>query len=407
MRYRLTYVNTSAPISTTQRASAILSAATSGLPAPISVIDLAAFDANGRTMVSRAHGHPIRVATKSLRVRALLERALAIEGFSGLMAYSLREALWLVGEGMRDILVAYPTVDADALRELGANELALAEITLMTDCSEHLDLIAAAHPVRPVRIAIDVDSSLRILSRTPFPIHLGVRRSPLHTEEDVTTYLDVAQRNSQVNVVGLMFYDAQIAGLPDSSPAVRLVKKISRAELAQRRAEIVAAMKARVGQLDIINAGGTGSLHTFDQATEITEVTAGSGFYHPGLFDGYENLGLEPAAYFGLDVVRTPTRGIVTAFAGGYVASGQAKRNRQPKPINVDLTAIGTEGAGEVQTPLVVRKGAPAPRIGDRVWLRNAKAGEQMERFNMTYLLEGESIVDKLPTYRGEGKNFG
>jgi len=397
-----------------------LSEATRELPAPLSVIDLAAFDANGASMAARAHGHPIRIATKSLRVRHLLNRALTLEGFQGLMAYSLREALWLVANGMRDVLVAYPTVDRGALAELAApdNDLARAEITLMVDCAAHLDIIAAAGPATPIRVAVDVDSSLRIFARTKMPIHVGVRRSPLHTKEDVLAFLDVAQTSTAVRVVGLMFYDAQIAGLPDSSPAVRIMKKISRAELAERRLEIASAMRFRLGELDIVNAGGTGSLHTFDTATEITEVTAGSGFYHPGLFDGYDHLGLVPSAYFGLDVVRKPAPGFITAFAGGYVASGQAKQNRQPKLVTPGLLPVGTEGAGEVQTPLRIAKGAGVkagtgistsgvPQVGERVWLRGAKAGEQMERFNVTYLLEGGRIVDNQPTYRGEGKNFG
>ncbi|MDX6622649.1 MAG: hypothetical protein QOE75_581, partial [Solirubrobacterales bacterium] len=63
------------------------------------------------------------------------------------------------------------------------------------------------------------------------------------------------------------------------------------------------------------------------------------------------------------------------------------------------------EGAGEVQTPL---RGAAADRmrIGDRAYLRHAKAGELCERFNVLHLVEGDAIVDTVPTYRGEGKNF-
>ena len=54
--------------------AARLSAATAGLPAPLAVIDLDAFDANAATLVSRAHGLPIRIATKSLRSRPLIQK---------------------------------------------------------------------------------------------------------------------------------------------------------------------------------------------------------------------------------------------------------------------------------------------------------------------------------------------
>ena len=44
--------------------------------------------------------------------------------------------------------------------------------------------------------------------------------------------------------------------------------------------------------------------------------------------------------------------------------------------------------------------------IGDRVYLRHAKAGELCERFDALHLVEGGEIVDVVPTYRGEGKAF-
>ena len=80
------------------------------------VVDLDAFDANADDLVRRAGGTPIRVASKSLRVPALLERVLAREGFHGVLAYTLAEALWLEGQGISDdVVVAYPTVDRAAL----------------------------------------------------------------------------------------------------------------------------------------------------------------------------------------------------------------------------------------------------------------------------------------------------
>ena len=56
-----------------------------------------------------------------------------------------------------------------------------------------------------------------------------------------------------------------------------------------------------------------------------------------------------------------------------------------------------------MQTPLI---GAAAYqlRIGDRVYMRHAKAGELCERFNSLYLVDGDEIVDEVATYRGEGR---
>jgi D-serine deaminase-like pyridoxal phosphate-dependent protein len=397
--------------------AARLSAATSGLPAPVAVVDLDVFDTNALDILKRSDGVPVRVASKSVRVRSLVERALS-HGFAGVMAYSLREALWLVSEGMRDVLVGYPTVDGEALATLAADATARAEITLMVDDVAHLGLIAAAEDLvggadgatggGPIKVCLDVDCSLRV-GVGPLTAHLGVRRSPLREPGDIAALATVAQAKG-LAVRGLMFYEAQVAGLPDTSPAVRLVKRLSMREVNERRVRILAAVRDAVGQeVELVNAGGTGSIEVSGAAPGVTEVTSGSGLYAPGLFDGYRSFEARPAAFFGLDIVREPAPGWVTAFAGGYVASGKAGAARVPRLFTPGYTLSGPEGVGEVQTPLRAARGASDAglRTGDRVWLRHAKAGEMMERFDQVHLVRGTEIVESVPTYRGEGKNFG
>ena len=40
------------------------------------------------------------------------------------------------------------------------------------------------------------------------------------------------------------------------------------------------------------------------------------------------------------------------------------------------------------------------------MWFRHAKAGELCERFDTVLLVQGDAVVDEVPTYRGEGKAF-
>lgn len=378
-----------------------LSRATTTLPAPLAVVDLAAFDRNADTLVGRAHGKPIRIATKSLRCRTLIERALARDGFDGLMCYSVREAIWWARAGHTNLLVAYPSVDVPALTQLVADPALRAAVCVMVDSVELVDLIARDLPDhRGLRVAVDVDSSLRL-----GPVHLGVRRSPLREPEDVEAVVRRALEHG-LAVVGLMFYDAQIAGLPDTSPAVRQVKARSDAQLRTRRAEVVRAILS-LTDLELVNGGGTGSLHVTGLDPALTELAAGSGLYAPVLFDGYDGLTLEPAAFFGCPVVRRPADDIVTVYSGGYLASGPPGWSRVPQPLEEQgLRLMRTEGTGEVQTPL---KGAAAGRIslGDRIWFRHAKAGELAERFTHLALVDGVAVVGEAATYRGEGQCFG
>jgi len=358
---------------------------------------------------------PIRVASKSVRVRSLLSHALGIPGFRGVMAYSLREALWLVSTGVADVLVAYPTVDKGALAELMSSDRALAQITLMVDDAAHLALLRQATPAdpggRPVRLCVDIDASLRITAPGGSEIaHLGVRRSPVHTPQDAARFARLVADTPRVRLVGAMFYEAQVAGMPDTSAAVRLVKKLSVRDLATRRAAVVDVLEEWCGPLELVNSGGTGSLKTSSSDPIVTEVTAGSGLYAPGLFDGYRGLAVRPATFFGLDVVRRPSAAHATAFGGGYIASGPPTASRQPRLVGLPgIRLTKREGAGEVQTPLEARRRArhALAQVGDRVWLRHAKAGEALERFDELHMLRGDRVVKTVPTYRGEGRNFG
>ncbi|GEN80411.1 type III PLP-dependent enzyme domain-containing protein [Actinotalea fermentans] len=390
-------------------------AAAADLPAPVAVVDLAAFDANAAELLRRAGGRPVRLATKSVRVPALVERALAA-GFTGLMAYSVREAAWWARRGVDDVLLGYPSADLAALTEVVADPALRAAVTVMADDVAHLALLdraraAAGAPDAVVRVCLDVDASLEpgpaaLGRRRP---HLGVRRSPLRTPDDAAALAGEAHRRG-FDVRGLMFYEAQVAGLPDTSAAVRAVKRASLAELAVRRGTVVAAVTGAVGHgLAVVNGGGTGSLAATAADPAVTELTAGSGLLAPTLFDGYRvpdgGRALRPAAFLGLDVVRRPAPGVVTVFSGGYIASGAVGPSRAPTPVHPPgLRLTRSEGAGEVQTPLRGRA-ADGLAVGDRVWFRHAKAGEVMERFAEVALVG--PARDVVPTYRGLGLTFG
>ncbi|MBY4276651.1 alanine racemase [Rhodococcus fascians] len=387
-----------------------IAAATEGLESPSAAVDLTALDANAAALRARANGVPIRIASKSVRCRAVLNRVLAAQGVSGVMAYSLREAIWLAQSGVDDILMGYPTVDRTALAEVVNDRVLSGRITLMVDDVAQLDLVrdAARSDLLKPRICIDVDASLRV-----GPLHIGVRRSPLRDPEQVAQFARQA-RSQGFRVVGLMFYEAQIAGVPDANVAVELMKSLSSREIAARRTAVVDAVTAAIGPLEIVNSGGTGSIDFSAADPAVTEVTAGSGLFAPTLFDRYRAFSAEPSLFFALPVVRKPTPRIATAFGGGYIASGPASWSRSPRPVGWSRRAAGVvasglkllrnEGAGEVQTPV---NGAEEVRIGDRIWFRHAKAGELCERFDTLTLVHSDGSVDAVPTYRGEGMAFG
>lgn len=384
-----------------------LDRAVSELSGPVATLNLPALRYNALDMLVRAGGVPIRVASKSIRVREAIDATLAIAGYQGILAFTLPEALWL-SEAHEDVVLGYPTADRAAIAALAASETACARITLMVDDLSQLDVVdsVAAPGSRPeIRLAIDADASWR----APGLGHIGVHRSPVHDPGEVAALARAIVRRRGFRLVGLMMYEAQIAGQGDATGSgdgvIRWMQRRSSQELLQRRGAIVAALR-EVAPLEFVNGGGTGSLEYTASDQSVTELTAGSGLLAGHLFDGYRAFDLAPAAAFSLEVVRKPAADIATVLGGGWIASGPPVASRQPLPVwPPGLTTMPREGAGEVQTPL---KGEAARdlRVGDRVWFRHSKSGELAERVDQYHVVDGDRLIGEALTYRGEGKAF-
>lgn len=384
--------------------------ATAALDPVFAALNLQALSHNAFDMQRRAGGMPIRVATKSVRVREVLHAVLALPGYRGALAFTLAEALWLA-ETVDDIVVGYPSTDRAALRALGSSEKLAAKVTVMVDAVEQLDFIDAVLPPSqraPIRVCLELDSSWksRVLG------HVGVFRSPVHSVEQARALAQAVVARPGFTLVGLMGYEAQVAGLgnapigkPVQARLIRAIQKASMAELVTRRTEAVATIRS-LAALEFVNGGGTGSLEATRNDTSVTELSAGSGLFGPHLFDNYSHFSPAPAAAFALPVVRRPAPDRVTLLGGGWIASGQAGPSRLPQPVwPSGLKLIAREGAGEVQTP-VIGPAARRLRVGDRVWLRHTKAGELSEHTNKLHIVDGSTLAGSVPTYRGEGKAF-
>jgi D-serine deaminase-like pyridoxal phosphate-dependent protein len=396
-----------------------ITAAISGRRLPLAFVDLDAFDRNIERVAAlvRPRGTPLRVASKSLRSVALLERIRERGGaaFRGVLCYSVEEAEHLAAAGLDDLLVAYPAFQRCDLDRAAALCARGARLALMADSREAVDRIGAAAAANQTTIAVVlcVDMSLRLAGDR---LHLGVRRSPLRHPAEVVALARHAAQQEGVRFLGVMGYEAQVAGLGDDNPFQPLlnpmkswVRRASARELGARRAAIVAALTAAGLAPRLVNGGGTGSLDTTTPETGVTEVTAGSAFFKPHLFDYYKSphmRALEPACFFALEVTRRPAPDLVTCLGGGYVASGPAGADKVPRPwLPEGLALLPAEMCGEVQTPL---SGAAATRLelGDPVVFRHAKAGELAEHFNELLLVADGRVVGSAPTYRGQGKCF-
>ncbi len=380
------------------------------IPLPSLLLDVDALERNIKKIAAQANGKKIRIATKSIRSVKVLEKILKSDPtFQGLMCFTPKEACFLAEKGFDDILLGYPCTDEEALQEIARWNEKGKQIVCMVDTEEQITLLenVAKKYGGFFYVCLDID-----MSTTYGPLHFGVRRSPIQQKEGALKLASHIRHAKNVTLIGIMGYEAQIAGVGDRMPAqgaknrlVSYLKKRSLPTIEKRRKEIVEALQNEGFSLDIVNGGGTGSLHLTSKETVVTEVTVGSGFYSPLLFDYYRDFQYEPSLYFALPIVRKPTDDIYTCLGGGYVASGPPGKDKIPQPVFPEGgKLLSLEAAGEVQTPVQLKN--VELQIGDAIVFRAAKAGEICERFNEIICIRNNEIVDHVLTYRGEGGAF-
>lgn len=390
----------------------------------------------------------LRVATKSLRVPALIDLATSLgPHLPSLMCYSVKEAAFLVEWStsnhekckFNDFLIAYPTVNIQDILLAYKHTCAGHKVVLMIDSELHAAIIATIIRTLPkeerkakLSVCIDVDCSLRV-----FGLHLGAHRSPIHTAAEFeTVLLAVNQEEDVLRLAGVMTYEAQIAGVGDASRhtsfimnfGIRVMKKMSKTRVRTLRADITRMLAQYNVQLDFFNGGGTGNLEEAASDPSLTEVTAGSGFMQPELFDYYLDNMCAPALTIALQITRIQKShqgskrasnqvysDVVCCQSGGFISSGPTKSDKAPSVfLPVGLSPFDDEGFGEVQTPLKVNKALQVegldPKIGDYVLIRPAKSGEITERFPKILYISAETSPTQPPqvliTYRGFGKAF-
>lgn len=384
-------------------------------PLPAAVVDLDAFDRNTGALVAiaRESGKTLRVASKSIRVPALLERLLqrGAPTTKGLMTYHAAETAFLASKGFDDLLLAYPTVrtsDAKALAEAAKGGKTVATVV---DDVAHLGVLSDA--ARAAGSTIGACIELDVSWEPAGVAHLGPRRSP---HRNAATIVELARKIAAtpgLRFAGVMAYEGHIAGLTDKNPftrainpAKRLLKIASRGAMEETRLAVSNELKKAGLAPAIFNGGGSGSLRWSGEDEALTELTAGSGFLDSHLFDYYKDLSVEAACWFAIQAVRRPKPGMVTCHGGGFIASGEAGKDRLPVPaLPEGAKLVGVEGAGEVQTPVILPPGVDV-KLGDPVFFRHAKAGELAEHFNEYLLVRGDRVESRVPTYRGLGQCF-
>jgi len=382
----------------------------SSIERPFAWLDFDALDQN-IDFVNKASGQKqIRIATKSIRsVEVLKYIKQHLERCSGFMTFTARETLYLLEKGFNHLLIGYPVYEEQAISEIASFVKAGKDITFMIDHIEQAFLLQKIAEISGIHFQICIDLNM---SSDYHVLYFGTKRSPISTIEKLQSFLEQLRPLTNLRIHAAMGYDAQIAGVADVSAEffglkgklIRLLKRHSKKGVTRFRQDGVKVI-SKNHQLAFVNAGGSGSMKYCCTQDDVTEITVGSAFFAPALFDGYDDLKLAPAAGFALRITREFSDHIFVCHGGGYIASGAIGKDRLPaflEPQYYSFTPL--EGAGEVQTPIVVKN--RSQRIGDTIYFRHAKAGELCERFNELHTTRSGTYTGSIRTYRGDGQCF-
>ena len=318
-----------------------------------------------------------------------------MDGFRGVLAYTLPEALWLAGAGTGgDILVAYPTADRGGARPAGRRSGGRRR--------DHRDGRLRRAPrhdregrrqrtARPARSGSASTSTPSYVAAAAAGCGSARAAPPSAPRPTRPRWPPRSSARPGLRLAGLMAYEAQIAGVGDNPPGGRFTATPSGTCSAgpvrnwpcgARRSS---PRSGRWRRWSSSTAAAPARSRRPTAEAAVTEIGAG--------------LRAVPArAVRQLPRFLRPARGAVRAARGAQARAGRGHRARRRLPgVRRRPTPAGCrcrtcrpgcgwtreEGAGEVQTPLL-GPAADELRIGDRVWFRHAKAGELCERFART-----------------------
>ncbi len=365
------------------------------LERPFAWLDFDALDKNIQIIQDACGRKPIRLATKSIRsVEVLRYIQQKLPNVVGFMTFTAAETVFLLQQQFDDLLLGYPVMEEAAIRQLLYFVQEGKTVTFMVDRQEHIELLSKLGNEVGVRVPVCIDINV---SNDFKLLYFGTKRSSLYSLETLTPFLQATKNSPSIEVVGAMGYEAQIAGV-GNRPAnvikgrvIEVMQSQAKKQVTQFRRLAIAHIKAYFPTLRFVNGGGSGSMTYTTKQKEVTEITVGSAFYAPALFDQFTHLRLEKAAGFALRVTRQPEKNIVVCHGGGYTASGAIGSDRLPvfyEPAK--FAYLSLEGAGEVQTPIKVK--GKNIQIGDTIYLDMQRLGSFVSDFHYYMVYEGTSM---------------
>lgn len=313
------------------------------LDTPALLVDLDIMENNMRLMAERCkkNGLEWRPHSKGHKTPAIAHKQLQA-GALGITCAKLGEAEIMAASGIGDILVANQVVGHQKVTRL-AHLQRQARVMVAIDDPFHIQTISEAAQKANTTVPILIE------------VNIGMDRCGVAPGKPALALAQQADAAPGVAFAGIMGYEGHAMALPD--PEKEKSCKEAIAHLAQTR-DLIEKEGLKV---DIVSAGGTGTLaYTPDQAG-ITEIQAGGGIFMDTFYKNDLNVtGLDQALTILTTILSHPTSQRAVADAGRKTTSSQFSMPEVKSHSGITVTGLSAEHA-----TLQLNNPSPAIKIGD------------------------------------------
>lgn len=351
------------------------------LPTPALILDLDALDANIAAMTARAGAVPLRPHAKTHKSADIARRQRGA-GAIGHCCAKIGEAEVLAGEGLDNLLITSPVVNADAVRRLAALNRASAGLMVVVDHPDNARALSEAVGETRLNVLIDIDP--------------GIHRTGVPSPQAA---VELAQRISALPQLvwrGMQFYcgaHQHIEALAERQAAI--------ADRSAYLREVITALVAAGFAPEIVSGSGTGT-HALDLAEGLfTELQVGSYVFMDRQYERCPLDGGEPpfanSLFVDATVISANTPGLVTLDAGFKALSSDGDT---PRCVTPGLESAHFAFMGDEHGALFGYERGPA--LGERVTLVPPHCDPTVNLYDRYYVVQGDAVIDTWPiTARG------
>jgi D-serine deaminase-like pyridoxal phosphate-dependent protein len=322
------------------------------LDTPALLIDLDLMESN----IAKMAAHFTKLAERGASVRLrphikthkcpiLAHKQIEAGGTRGITCAKLGEAEVMFAGGVRSgILIANQIVGQTKISRLMALRRH-ADVAVLVDNERNTAELAAAAQASGVTLGVLVE------------INVGLERCGVRSVPEAVKLAQIVSESRGLKFLGLQGYEGHLLSIPDLDERRAAVERAMEPMLEARR-----AIEAGGLEVQLVDAGGTGTYNITSQIEGITEIQAGSYIFHDASYR-QRTADFEPALTLLTTVISKPEREVVVLDVGKKSITFDDVVPPQPK----NLDGVSIQSAHEEHLILHLEGPAVDLQVGDKI----------------------------------------